>query len=179
MNIQSYAILAQPTSIGTQYRVDGNRSNSIDDSDEVLVSRNGDSWQPTTSLEGNVDRFKVADTMGLWTDKEVSHREGWFWNRRTVVDRPLDGKIDADEVSGLDFHRFGSGSLRVGDNNNAFRLGAEIVDKGHGPTLDVHTTVFPSLRVIGQGDIDRLQSYIDDNSNWQVAGPTPEQICHH
>ena len=168
MNVNSYRILPETTASGTRYRVDGNHTNGVESSDAVLVRSNGESWEPVAELPSNVDRFTTEETFGTWEDKEISHREGWFWNRRKVIDRPKDGKIDQDEVSGLGFRRFDSGRRITQEPDNFFRVGSEIADKGYGPTLDIHYQGYGPYRVIGGSDISKLEDYRADDANWRV-----------
>lgn len=166
--IHSYRIIPTPVSEGTRrLHVDTNDNRVADENDPLLVKMTDDGWQPVEQLDSSVDRFTMEKDYGYWKDTEVSHREGWPWNRKTVVDRPKDGKIDADELSFPEWQRLGNGI----NGPNRYELGAEIVKDAEGRlTLDEHNQYYGSRRIIGSGDIERQRQYRNDDSNWQVAG---------
>lgn len=145
-----------------RHYVDTNNNRVADTADPVLVKFGDDGWKPVEQIEGSVDRFTLEQDYGYWKDREVSHREGWPWNRRTVVDRPLDGKIDGDELGFPQFQRFG--------DSGTFELGAELIKDDQGRlSLEEHYQTYPALRIIGQGDIQTMQNYRADDSNWRIA----------
>lgn len=63
--------------------------------DRYFVERKDDgSWAPAAPEDKVVSHQQLGEKYGLWQDKEIT--EGSLWWKKTV--RPLDGKIDADEV---------------------------------------------------------------------------------
>ena len=157
--IRSYRMLAQNTAEGKRLVVDENQNGKVDSGESRLVKQGQDGWRAMEQLDAPIDRFTLEKDFGLWTDKEVSHTEGWFWNRHKVVDRELDAKIDADEVSQTTWKRFG----------NSYRLGAEVAKDGDGRfQLDYHAVTYGGLRVIGESDINWQGEYRENDSNWIV-----------
>ena len=68
----------------------------------TLVKRNEQSgdFEPVDKIDRNVSSAELDANYGVWQDKEVSH--GWWkWKQ---VDRPKDGKVQADKVT--DFKTF-------------------------------------------------------------------------
>lgn len=152
---------------GRFHHIDSNENRVADEQDPILVKMTEDGWQPVETIENSVDRFTMEQDYGYWQDREVSHREGWPWNRKTVVDRPRDNKIDADELSFPEFKRYRSD---LGGYSQLFQLGAEIVKDDQGRlTLDEHFHRFAPRRIIGEGDISRLSDYRGQESNWKVS----------
>jgi hypothetical protein len=163
--INTTRILSDTLNGKTIHRLDTNQNHKPDADEPVLVQRTQDGWQPATGELGQVKRRTMEDAMGFWTDKQVSHKEGWFWNREEVVDRPKNGTIENDEVSTSGFTRTGDGL----NGPNRYELGAEIVKDSDGALfLDEHSITYGSRRIIGEGDIQRMQSYIDSDDNWIV-----------
>ncbi|MBI3927182.1 MAG: hypothetical protein HY319_16720 [Armatimonadetes bacterium] len=75
----------------------------------MLVHRQeGGPWSPVDKLENGVSGQELDSSYGLWNDREVT--SGWFWNKK--VERPLDGKLQADEVTS--FEEYKKDSLFVG-----------------------------------------------------------------
>lgn len=165
--IYSTRIIPSPVSSGEKrLHVDTNNNRVADAQDPVLVKMTEDGFQPVESLDASVDRFTLEKDYAYWGDKEVSHKEGWPWNRRKVVDRPKDGKIDADELSFPEWKRLRSSA---GGYSNTFELGAEIVmDEAGRLTLNEHYQSYGPYRIIGEGDIARQREYRNDDGKWQV-----------
>lgn len=162
MDITSFRILPRNTAEGKRYVVDSNRNGSADPGESSLVRITDDGWQHVDSLDGPVHRETMGKDVGFWRDREVSHREGWIWDRRTVIDRPLDGKIDADEVGQIGWER---------TSDSSFSLGSEISqDKDGRLYLNRHDANYGPYRIIGQGDIESQRKYIDNDDNWIVKG---------
>ncbi len=173
--VSSTRILSDKFQGKTVHRLDTN-GNHKPDADEPMIVRKGpdDQWKPAEHIDRPIQRFAVEKEFGFWTDKQVSHKEGWFWNKTEVVDRPVDGAIQADEVNTTGFERLGNGLYGT---SNAFVLGAEILKDSDGALfLDEHFQHFPSRRIIGEGDISRMKEYRADDANWQVNKNTPTLI---
>lgn len=154
-------------------RLDTNQNHRPDANEPIVVQSNGDSWTPVGRLEPT-QRFALEDQFGLWTDRQVSHQEGWFWNREEVIDRPKNEQIEADEIDQPAFRRLGNGLY---GSSNSFELGAEILKDSDGALFfDRHYRQFPSRQIIGQGDISRLEAYRQDDANWVVSKNTPTLI---
>jgi hypothetical protein len=158
MSIDTYRLLPRNTENGKRYILDTNGNGDADESQ--LVKQSQDGWQPVDQLDKGIDRFTFEQDYGLWQDKEVSHKEGPFWNRRTVVDRPADGKIDADEVKQTTWIRY--------PGSDAFRLGADIAKDSEGRFSFNRHDINYGRRIIGQSDIDWQAQYRQDDANWAV-----------
>jgi hypothetical protein len=168
--IQSTRVLKDTSQAQTRYRLDTNNNHRADANEPVIVQRTKDGWEPTQKVD-QVHRFAMEKSFGVWTDKQVSHKEGWFWDRKEVVDRPLDGKIDADEVAAPAFRRLGNGLY---GSSNSFELGSELLrDQDGALFLDEHSVTYGSRRIIGKGDIQSMEAYRQDDSNWYVSKNTP------
>jgi hypothetical protein len=64
-------------------------------SDRYLVERNEEGgWDITRPADRFVSADQFGANFGLWKDKEVT--EGHLWWKKVI--RPLDGKVDQDEV---------------------------------------------------------------------------------
>lgn len=166
--VYSTRIIPSPVSSGVkQLHLDTNNNRVADENDPVLVKMTEDGFQPVESLDSSVDRFTLEKDYGYWKDKEVSHKEGWPWNRKKVVDRPKDGKIDADELSFAEWKRLPS---NLGGYSNTYELGAEIVKDDAGRlNLKEHYQSYGPHRIITNGDIESQRQYRNDDSNWNVA----------
>lgn len=147
------------------FRLDTNQNHRPDANEPMLVQAGSDGWKPSEKLD-TVHRFDMEKGLGFWTDRQISHKEGWFWDRQEVIDRPKNGTIEADEVSTSAFRRLGTG---LHGSSNSFELGSEIVRDSDGALfLDEHSRTYPSRRIIGQGDIRDMENYRQDDSNWLV-----------
>jgi len=172
--INSHRILSDQSAGKTVYRLDLNKNHKPDANEPMLVQRDGDSWKPAENIDKPINRFKLEQNFGYWTDAQVSHKEGWFWNRQEVIDRPKNGAIDADEVSTNGFRRLGTGLY---GSSNSFELGGEILKDSDGALfLDEHFAQFGPSRIIGEGDIKNLEDYRQDDSNWQVSKHNPPTL---
>lgn len=161
--INTHRIIPSPVSSGVKrLHVDTNDDRIGDDKDPLLVKMTDDGWQPVEQLDESVDRFTLEKDYGYWKDTEVSHMEGWPWNRRKVIDRPKNGTIEADELSFPQFQRINRSQL--------FELGGEIVkDNGGRLTLQEHYHRFAPRRIIGNSEINQLIDYRTNDDNWQVV----------
>ena len=158
------------------FRLDTNQNHRPDADEPMLVQSGADGWKPSEKVD-TVNRFAMEKGMGFWSDAQVSHKEGWFWNRKEVIDRPKNGAIEADEVSTSGFRRLGTGLY---GSSNSFELGSEILRDSDGALfLDQHSCTFPSRRIIGQGDINDLEAYRQDDSNWFVSKNPPPTLIGH
>ena len=172
--INSHRILSDKSSGKTVYRLDVNKNHKPDANDPMIVQRDGDCWKPAENIDKPIDRFNLEQNFGYWTDAQISHKEGWFWNRQEVIDRPKNGTIEAEEVSTSGFRRLGTG---LHGSSNSFELGGEILKDSDGALfLDEHFAQFGSRRIIGQGDIKNLEDYRQDDSNWQVSKHNPPTL---
>ena len=161
MSIDTFRVLPRNTAEGKRYIFDGNRDGSGDPGESQLVKQSEDGWQPVSQLDNSIDRFTFEQDYGIWKDQEVSHKEGPFWNRRTVVDRPVDGKIDSDEVSQTTWHRY--------PGSDSFRLGGEIAKDSEGRfAFNRHDIHYGPYYIIGQSDINNQEKYRNDDSKWSV-----------
>lgn len=166
--IQSTRLLSDQFQGKPCYRLDTNQNHRPDADEPVVVQRNGDTWTPVGRVEAT-HRFAVEEGFGLWTDRQVSHQEGWWWNKQEVIDRPKNDLIEADEVSTVGFRRLG--------NSGQFELGAEILRDSDGALFfDHHYRNYPPRRIIGQGDIADMEAYRQDDANWVVSKNTPTLI---
>lgn len=164
--INSTRVLSDTLNGQKIYRFDTNQNHKPDADEPMLVQNTQDGWKPFTGELGEVTRDKMENQMGFWRDQQISHKEGWIWNRQEVIDRPKDGKIDADEVSTPGFTRTGDGL----NGPNRYELGAEIVADSDGALfLDEHSITYGSRRIIGESDIQSMKKYREDDANWQVA----------
>ena len=155
------------------YRLDTNRNHRPDADEPIVVQNNGDSWTPVGRLEPT-QRFAVEEQFGFWTDRQISHKEGWIWDRKEVIDRPKNEQIEADEVDQPGFRRLGE---RPYDGGNSFELGAEILKDSDGALfVDRHYREFGPHRIIGEGDIANMKLYREDEANWLVNKNTPTLI---
>lgn len=172
--ISSNRILSDKFQGKTVYRLDTNGNHKPDASEPMIVRRGpDDQWKPAEHIDRPIQRFAVEKEFGFWTDKQVSHQEGWFWNKQEVIDRPVNGTIEADEVNTAGFERLGNGI----NGPNTFALGAEILKDSDGALfLDEHFFTYGSRRIIGQGDIKNMEAYRADDANWQVNKNTPTLI---
>lgn len=168
--ISSTRILSDKFQGKTVYRLDTNGNHKPDASEPMIVRRGpDDQWKPAEHIDRPIQRFAVEKEFGFWTDKQVSHTEGWFWNKQEVVDRPQNGAIEADEVKTTGFERLG--------NTGSFKLGAEILKDSDGALfLDQHFLTHGPYRIIGEGDIKNMEAYRADDANWQVNKNTPTLI---
>lgn len=171
MNVQSTRIYSDRYQGKPVQRFDTNGNHRADANEPMLVQRQGDGWVPA-DVQSGVDRHKLEDKYGVWTDRQISHKEGWFWNKKEVIDRPKDNAIQEDEVQTFGFTRTGNGI----NGPNRYELGAEIVaDQNGGLVLDEHSITFGARYIVGQGDIRRMEDYRSDGSNWQTR-PEPVLI---
>lgn len=161
--IDSYRLLPRNTENGKRYVFDFNRNGNADAGEAQLVRQSQDGWQPVDQLDGALDRFTFEKDFGIWQDQEISHKEGvWPFNRRKVVDRPVDGKIDADEVTQTTWIRY--------PGTDAFRLGGEITKDSEGRfEYDRHTIRYGAHYIIGNSDIEWQRQYREEDANWKVA----------
>jgi hypothetical protein len=173
--INSTRILSDKFQGKTVYRLDTNGNHKPDAGEPMLVQRQGDGWKPAEQLDKPVNRFALESKYGFWSDRQVSHKEGWFWDRKEVVDRPQNELIEADEVTTNGFRRIGNGLY---GSTNSFELGGEILKDSDGAFyLDEHSKTFGPHRIIGEGDIKSMEAYRADDSNWLVSkNPPPELI---
>jgi hypothetical protein len=150
------------------YRLDTNQNHRPDADEPMVVQNNGDKWSPVGRLEPT-QRFAVEEQFGFWTDRQVSHTEGWIWDREEVIDRPKNGEIEADEVDRPSFQRLG----RSGN----FELGAEILKDSDGALfVDRHYRQYGPHTIIGEGQIADMKLYRADDANWLVSKNTPTLI---
>ena len=172
MTTISHRILSDNSTGQRNYRVDLNNNHKPDADEPVVMRADKDGWKPAENLD-TMDRFAVEKGVGYWTDKQISHKEGWFWDRKEVIDRPKNGTVEADEVSTSGFRRLGNGI----SGPNSFELGAEIVrDQDGALYLDEQFAHYGSHTIIGQGDIQRLEAYRQDDANWNVAKAPPAPV---
>lgn len=169
--INSHRILSEKVQGKTVYRVDLNKNHKPDADEPMVMRRDGDGWKPAENVDRPVSRFNMESQFGFWTDKQVSHKEGWFWDRQEVIDRPKNGTVEPDEISTNGFRRLGTG---VDGRSNTFELGGEIVKDSDGALfLDEHFTTFGSHFIVGEGTIKSLEEYRNDDKNWQVSRQEP------
>lgn len=162
MDITSFRVLPRNTAEGKRYVVDTNRNGSADPGESSLVRITDDGWQPVDKLDAPVHRDAMGKDFGFWEDREISHTEGlWPFKRTTVIDRPLDGKIDADEVSQITWEK---------TSDSSYSLGSEISqDKDGRLYLSRHDAHY-GLRIIGQAELNSQGEYIKNDDNWIVKG---------
>ena len=160
--IDSYRVLPRNTENGKRFVFDFNKNGNADSGEAQLVRQSQDGWQPVDQLDAGIDRFTFEQDFGIWQDKEVSHKEGiWPFNRRTVVDRPADGKIDADEVTQSTWIRY--------PGSDSFRMGGDIAKDSEGRLeYNRHTVSYNYHHIIGQSDIEWQRQYRNDDANWSV-----------
>lgn len=162
MNVSTYRIFTTPQG----QRIDTNRNHTADDKDPVLVVSTNDGWQKA-NVDGPVDRETVRKDYGFWTDKQLSHQEGWWWDRQEVIDRPLDGKVQADEVRLAVPQRLPD--RQFGGYTNTFYLGSEVNKDVQGRLyLNENYHSFPPLLIIGSSQLNHVNGLIADDNNWQV-----------
>ncbi len=159
MKVHQTWLLRNPALGDNHYRVDTNRNLKADADEPVLVRNTEDGWKPVDSIEADIDRFKVGD-LAMWVDREISHKEGWLPPRK-VVDRPKDGQVDADELDGFAWGRLGS--------SNTFYLGAEVIKAGDRGLLQEQTYSFGPYRIIGEGDLQRMNAIRMNDDHWMVG----------
>ena len=162
MQVNSYRIY----NTADGHRIDTNRNLHPDASEPILVQSTNDGWQ-RAELEGEVDHDSLAHGYGFWKDKQISHKEGWWWDRQEVIDRPLDGKIQPDEVNLAQPERLSDG---LGGYSNTFYLGGEVANDGPDAfKLNENYLSWGPYAIIGPNQIATVNQEIADPSNWQVA----------
>ncbi len=162
MDITSFRVLPRNTAEGKRYVVDTNRNGSADPGEQSLVRVTDDGWQHVDQLDGPVHRDTMGKDIGFWSDQQISHTEGfWPWKRTTVIDRPFDGKIDADEVGQISWER---------TSDSSYSLGSEISQDKDGRFFLSRHDAHYGLRIIGQAEINSQRAYINDDANWIVKG---------
>jgi len=161
--IPRYDFQGKPT-----YHLDRNGNQNAEPYEPILVKKNGDVFEIVREFPAEgVDRFEIDANYGYWVDAEKAHMEGMIWDRHRVVERPLDGSVDNDEVS--EAWKSWRTPLPPDPYGDFYSLGSEIVMGANGePTLHQHYQ--PYLKDKPESyDGKILREYRADISNWLVV----------
>ncbi|MCA9778319.1 MAG: hypothetical protein KC800_16445 [Candidatus Eremiobacteraeota bacterium] len=124
---------------GPEYWVDSNGDGKRQDDEGILVKRSDDRWEPVRNLEDSINREELSSNYGLWADRQTTRKDGVWPFRKEVVDRPLNGEIEDDEVvqfasahEGRDIY-LGSEITRESSTGTLYleSVGATLMDRGH------------------------------------------------
>ena len=156
-----------PGSLGQRrvLRLDLNDNHNADPFEPVLVRVTPHGWKPVAGLDHSLSRLVVQNDFGYWKDRAVYAWKGWLWDGQMLLTRPLNGLIEADEVT---LHKL----QPLDPERHRFEIGAEIQRDEAGRLFhqEQRARYSPNIEVDNQ-DLRRLKDYLDSDANWAVSQP--------